>query len=173
MLYRAFALIAAVCLASCTDDDGSYAVAALSPALKTEGVDYARNEVWGSGPGGNETGFNVIRLADDAVSRVAKVGVTWLDAQSGGRLWPDWAETPVPQDEFWMGRPDSAAGSYPAPTVLAVLHRYGLPVEVPDDHRATLDAALNAPGSFYAFGPGGLVAVIVPATRRAYVFYAG
>ncbi len=63
-------------------------------------------------------------------------------------------------------------GAWPHPTVLAVLNQYGY-FEVPPDHQIALDAALNTPGSFYAFGPGGLVAVIVPKTRRAYVFYAG
>lgn len=173
MLCRTLAVAAVLCLPSCTDDDGSYAVAALPPALQAEGVDYARNEVWGFGPGGNETGFTVIHISADAAESVTRGGAAWLDVQKGGRLWPDWKETPVPQDDFWMGRPDSAAGSYAAPTVLAVLQRYGFPVDVPDDHQTALDTALNAPGSFYAFGPGGLVAVIVPATRRAYVFYAG
>ena len=173
MFCRSLALVAVLCLPSCTDDNGSYAVAALPPALTTEGVKYARNEVWGFGPGGNETGFNVIRLSANAAELVAQGGVAWLDAQKGGRLWPDWTETPVPHDDLWMGRPDSAAGRHPAPTVLAVLDRYGFPVAVPDDDQAALDAALNAPGSFYAFGPGGLVAVVVPASRHAYVFHAG
>lgn len=173
MLCRTLALVAVLCLPSCTDDSGSYAVAALPPALMTAGVEFAVNEVWGFGPGGNETGFTVIRLSADAADSVSRGEVAWLDAQKGARVWPDWTETPVPHDDFWMGRPDSAAGHYPAPTVLAVLNRYGFPVDVPDDHQTALDAALIAPGSFYAYGPGGLVAVVVPDKRRAYVFHAG
>ena len=173
MLCRAAALLAALVLPGCTEADGTHALAALPPAIEAEAVEFARNETWGSGPGGNETGFNVIRLADAGAELVAKGGIAWLDAQPGGRIWPDWSETPVPRDGFWMGRPDSAAGSYADPTVNAVLDRYGFGVDVAEDHRLALDTALNSPGSFYAFGPGGLVAVIVPATRRAYVFHAG
>jgi hypothetical protein len=118
----------------------------------------------GFGPGANESGFAVAS---------PKTGIPWLNAQPGGRLWPDWSATPVPRDEFWMGRPDSTMGASPDPTVRAVLDRYGHGLDVPPKLETALDAALNAPGSFYAFGPGGLVTVIVPATRRAYVFYAG
>ena len=173
MLYRAAALLAALVLPGCTEPDGIYALAALPPAIEAEAVEFARNETWGFGPSGNETGFNVIRLADAGAELVAKGGIAWVDAQPGGRIWPDWSETPVPRDGFWMGRPDSAAGSYADPTVNAVPDRYGFGVDVPEDHSLALDTALNSPGSFYAFGPGGLVAVIVPATRRAYVFHAG
>jgi hypothetical protein len=127
----------------------------------------------GFGPGANESGFAVIDLSEAGAAQIAKGGIPWLNAQPGGRLWPDWSATPVPRDEFWMGRPDSAMGASPDPTVRAVLDRYGHGVDVPAKHETALNAALNAPGSFYAFGPGGLVAVIVPTTRRAYVFYAG
>jgi hypothetical protein len=173
MLLRTITLLAALALCACTEGDDSWGLSALPPALGAEDVEFARNEAWGFGPGGNETGFTVVRLADDAVARLSGGGVTWLNAQPGGRLQRDWRPTPVPRDEFWMGRPDSAAGSYLQPTVLAVLHRYGFPIAVPDDHKTALDAALNAPGNFYAFGPGGLVAVLVPATGHAYVFHAG
>lgn len=153
--------------------DSLHALRALPPAIGANTVDYARNETWGFGPGGNETGFNVIRLSDDEADRVAEGGVDWLNAQPGGRIRPDWAVTPVPRTEFWIGSPGSEAGTFDDPTVNAVLDRYGFGFVLPDDHQTALDAALNAPGSFYAFGPGGLVAVIVPSTRTAYVFYAG
>jgi hypothetical protein len=57
--------------------------------------------------------------------------------------------------------------------VEAVLNRYGYGFDLPDSHHTALVAALNAPGSYYAFGPGGLRVVIVPKTNRAYVLYAG
>jgi hypothetical protein len=127
----------------------------------------------GFGPGANETGFAVIRLSEDGAARIAQGGIPWLNAQSGGRLQPDWSATPVPRDEFWMGRPDSAMGAWPDPTVRAVLDRYGHGFPVPAEHQEALDAALTATGSFYAFGSGGLVVVLVPDTRRAYVVFAG
>jgi hypothetical protein len=136
-------------------------------------VGYIGSFANGFGPGANETGFAVIDLSEAGAARIAKGGSPWLDTQTGGRIDPPWSATPVPRDDFWMGRPDSAMGAWPDPTARAVLNRYGLNLEVPPDHLTALDAALNAPGSFYAFGPGGLVAVIVPETRRAYVFYAG
>jgi hypothetical protein len=174
MLFRALALLAALfLLPGCEAIEGLHALRALPPAVEAVAVEFSRNESYGIGPGGNETGFNVIRLADDGAARVAEGGVAWLNAQPGGRVRPDWKQTPVPRDHDWMGRPDSAAGAWPDPTVRAVLDRYGFGFDPPTDHQTALDAAMNAPGSYYAFGPGGLVVVIVPATRRAYVFYAG
>lgn len=117
--------------------------------------------------------FAVIHLSEAGALQIATGGIPWLDVQPGGRLLPKWAATPVPRDEFWMGRAESAMGAAPDPTVTAVLDRFGHGFDLPPKHQTALDAALNAPGSFYAFGPGGLVAVIVPQTRRAYVFYAG
>jgi hypothetical protein len=136
-------------------------------------IGYTGSFANGFGPGANETGFAVVHLSEPGAARIAAGGIPWLNTQPGGRLWPDWTATPVPRDEVWMGRPDSAMGAWPAPTVRAVLDRYGHGLDLPPVHQTAVDAALNAPGSFYAFGPGGLVAVIVPATRRAYVFYAG
>ena len=161
-----------LCLTGCEYVEGLYALRALPPAVMPEAVVYAQNGTYGFGPGGNETGLNVIRIADAGADLVAQGGIPWLDAQPSSRIRPEWATTPVPRNEFWMGRKGHAMGAFPAPTVVAVLNQYGF-FDVPKDHQTALDAALNAPGSFYAFGPGGLVAVIVPKTRRAYVFYAG
>lgn len=136
-------------------------------------VSYSRSYASGFGPGANEVGFSVIHLSEAGALRIAKGGIAWLNAQSGGRLRPDWSATPVPRDTFWMGRPDSAIGAWPAPTVMAVLGHYGFDFQPPPEHQTAVDSALNSPGSFFAFGPGGLVAVLVPETRRAYVFYAG
>jgi len=173
MWFRAFPLLVTLlCLMGCDYAERLHALRALPPAVMAEAVVYARNETHGLGPGGNETGFNVIRLAQAGAEIVAAGGAEWLNAQPGGRIEGGWQATPVPRTEDWMGRPDSAMGAWPDPTVLAVLNRYG-PFVVPQEHQAALDAALNAPGSYFAFGPGGLVAVIVPGTRRAYVFHAG
>ena len=136
-------------------------------------VTYANNQTFGFGPGGNETGFNVILLTKAGAARVAEGGGEWLGTLSGGRVTSKWHETPVPGDDYWQGRNGSALGRYPAPTIEAVLWRYGFGLDLPQAHQTALDAALNSPGSFYAFGRGGLVAVIVPKTSRAYVFYAG
>jgi hypothetical protein len=174
MWLRRFALLATLLgLAGCEYLERLHALRALPPAVMGETVDYARNETYGFGPGGKETGFNVIRLAEAGANLVAEGGADWLNAQPGGRIRGAWLATPVPRDDFWMGRPESAMGARPDPTVMAVLDRYGHGFDLPFKHQTALDAALNAPGSYNAYGAGGLVAVVVPETRRAYVFYAG
>lgn len=150
-----------------------YALLALPSGTGAWFVSYFNNQTYGVGPGGNETGFNVVLLSRKGAERVAAGGVDWLNAQPGGRIEPDWRATPVPRDEFWLGRASSAAGSWPEPTVRAILDYYGFGIDLPARHREAVDAALNAPGNFYAFGRGGLIVVVVPKAQRAYVFYAG
>lgn len=171
--YSIASLAAGFILAGCEYIEGAHALRALPPAVGAESIEYSRNETYGFGPGGKETGFNVIRLSETGARRVAEGGIPWLDAQTGGRVFPEWAATPVPHDEYWMGRADSALGAFPSPTVEAVLDRYGHGFDLPDAHQTALDAALNASGSFYAFGRGGLVVVIVPPEGLAYVLHAG
>lgn len=145
----------------------------LPEAIETTGITH----LWGAkdGFGLNATGavFAVLALSDSAAQSIADGGILWLNAQPGGRIVPDWQPTPVPRTDFWMGRPDSTAGPWPDPTILAVREEYGSGPHIPRDPQIALDAGLNAQGSFYAVGPGKLVAVVVPATRRAYVFNAG
>ncbi|MCU0827795.1 MAG: hypothetical protein MUE52_10400 [Tabrizicola sp.] len=167
------ALAAVLSLLGCDALERRHAMKALPSTLQAEAIEFGRNEVFGFGPGGNETGFYVIRLGAEGVDLAARGGVAWLNAQTGGRLDPDWFVTPVPRDDYWMGRADSALGAFPDPTVTAILDRYGFGFDLPPEHQSALDSALNSPGSYYAFGRGGLVAVVVPAAGRAYVFYAG
>jgi hypothetical protein len=165
-------LLPVLAFGGCNLAERVYALKALPSGTGAWFVTYADNRTYGFGPGGNETGFNVVLLSESGARRVAEGGVAWLNGLSGGRIQPDWAETPVPRNETWMGRKNSAAGAYPDPTVLAVLNRYGFGFDLAARHQTALDAALNAPGSFYAGGRGVMV-VIVPKTLRAYVFYAG
>ena len=165
-------LLPVLAFGGCSLAERLYALQALPDGTGAWFVTYARNRTFGFGPGGNETGFNVVLMSESGARRVADGGVAWLNDLPGGRILPDWAETPVPRDETWLGRENSAAGAYPDPTVLAILNRYGFGFDPPVRHQVALDSALNAPGSFYAAGRG-VVVVIVPKTQRAYVFYAG
>lgn len=124
-------------LFGCEAIERRHALRALPPALQAEAVDFGRDDTYGVGPGGAETGFNVIRPGAEGAGLATEGRVAWRNAHPRGRIGPDRTETPLP----------------------------------PDDQRA-LDAALNAKGSHHAFGPGGLVVVLVPANRRANVLHA-
>jgi hypothetical protein len=150
-----------------------HAVRALPDGTGGWFVSFAENKTFGFGPGGNETGLNVVLLTAAGAARVKEGGVAWLQQQQGGRVAGPWSETPVPDTDTWRLREDHAMGRLPSPSILALFYRYGFAIDVPDQHLTDIDHALNQPGSFYAFGPGGLLVLIVPETRRAYVAYAG
>lgn len=131
-------------------------------------VSYADNRTYGFGPGGNETGFNVILLTRSGAARVAQGGAGYLNRENADATRGKWTETPVERNESWLGREGGAAEVHDNPTVDAVLWHYGFGFDIPADHKAAVDAALNVHGSFVR----GTV-LIVPATQRPYFFYAG
>lgn len=156
----------------------SYAVswnhyrAQLPPGLGLWWRVYAQNRTWGFGPGGNETGFNAFVLPAGAAERVRSGGTALL-----ARLAPEseWRETPVPSEPPWVAEAgDRSVELEPGSvSVLAYLGRYGFFIDLPQTRRTRFDAAIRAPGSFYAFGRGGRVIVISPPQKRAWVAYAG
>lgn len=140
---------------------------------------YGNNDEWGFGPGGNETGFNEFLLPARATERIAAGGETYMASLAPivrARGWDgDWMPTPVPAEPPWViGSGDAAFGREPGTvSILAFLGRYGFLIDIPEAQRARIDAALTAPGSYYAFGRGGRVIVLSPGERRAWVAYSG
>lgn len=127
----------------------------------------------GFGLNANGAVLAVLDLSDSVAPSLAEGGSLWLNAQSGGRTEADWQPTSFPRDALRMGKLDSATGAWPDPKILACRDHHGARLAIPGDLRIALDAALNGPGSFYALGPEGLVAVVVPKTRLAHVSCAG
>lgn len=143
------------------------------PTIEATGIKVVLSAKNGFGLNAEGAAFSVLSLSDSTAQRIADDGIPWLNAQSGGALRPDWQPTPVPQNTLWMGTAEAATGQHTAPTILAWRDQYGPGLAISGDPLAAIDAALNAPGSFYAFGSDGMVAVVVPETRRAYVFFTG
>jgi hypothetical protein len=172
-LFRRFALLFIVLWLIWEVADRASALMALPDGTGGWFVTFAENKTFGLGPGGNESGLNVILLTTAGAARVAKGGTVWLDAQDSDQSFDAWRETPVPYDDTWLLRDGHAAGRLATPSIMALYLRYGFTIDIPEKHLSAIDKALNAPGSYYAFDWRGRLVLIVPNRQRAYVGYAG
>jgi hypothetical protein len=153
--------------------DRASALMALPDGTGAWFVTFAENKTFGLGPGGNESGLNVVLLTTAGAARVAKGGAAWLDQRDDNQNFDAWRETPVPYDDTWLLREGHVAGRLATPSIMALYLRYGFTIDIPENHLMAIDKALNAPGSFYTFDRRGRLVLIVPNTQRAYVGYAG
>jgi hypothetical protein len=136
-------------------------------------VSYANNASFGFGPGGNESGLNVVLLTSAGANRVAKGGAVWLNLLGDKANFGEWRETPVPHNDTWLLREGHAVERLQKPSIMALYLRYGFVINIPDRHLTAIDEALNSGNSYYTFDRQGRLILIVPKTKRAYVAYAG
>jgi hypothetical protein len=138
-------------------------------SLHVHRVLYAKEKVWGLGPGGNEAGIIVYELPADAAQVVARQAAPYLSMLPGtGRSqYQDWRATPIdpPVRVF-----DRILGSADICDVIC---------EGPEDPGLRVDPqivrlvnhTLARSGAYYSGGSNGLL-IIAPATRRAVFVYA-
>jgi hypothetical protein len=141
--------------------------------LEVQRVLYEKQERWGAPlialPGDNETGLLLYEIPAAVAGKIAAEGISFFSrpenrARRHGRQtdFASWRETPVPMT--W---------SFKGPSISAYLDRYGFGIEIEPSIVAMIDDALGKPGSFYAFGGGGSVVIVIPAQRRVVFAYAG
>ena len=143
---------------------------------------YQHEESFGfGGPGDAETGLTLYHLSkDDAKRLLAKVkNLTNSDdiRQEMGRRptrrdYYDWHATPFDLEK--AGFPwDRLADDEPV-SISKILYRGGaFGIVVDSDVAQEVDAILNAPGSFYASGPGSTLIVVAPTQELVIFAHAG
>jgi len=147
--------------------------------LSVEHTVYRSERNWGFGPGGNETGLTLYRLAGKDAERLVKLapGLTtdariraamgrWRQGGDYGR----WHPTPIDPstaDEF--ARDDKLLpGNHVK--IDDFLERYGHSIVVDAKIANDVDRIINAPGAYYAPGPGSSLIVVAP--REELVIFA-
>jgi hypothetical protein len=150
------------------------------------GVDtilYAKEEAWGFGPGGNETGLISYAMPEAVARSLNEGGLTWLQSlqTSGGRDWhgvyEKWMSTPVDLDDVGKGRQWKPASceclqQWSHPDIRDYLSAYGF--GTPLDLRVVeqVNNSIFNDGSFYAYGRVGMI-VLDPKARRIFYGYNG
>lgn len=145
-------------------------------ALRVTEILYAKEESWGFGPGGNETGVIAYQLPDDIAAHAASEGTTFFanlppTRKRTRKPWQGrfehWRPTPLDDNGRWER--DQVSRRFRVEDYVCA---YGFCIEIDPDQRRRIEAAVNAPGSHYAYGRIGVI-VVVPAQRRVYFLYNG
>lgn len=152
----------------------------LPAALKIVNITYQNEEVWGFGPGGNETGVLVYSLDAKSWAAIDEHGLAFLEtlthtANHPRHPWPLlWEQTPIAQaHESWWRIPDP--GNYPmgdAPRLMNYLARYGFWIPVNETVKEEINKTISRSGGFITETRVGYI-IISPEIRRAYFVYSG
>lgn len=142
---------------------------------------YAEGQVYGFGPGGNETGLVVYRMPPAMEAALAERGISWLNDLSarGDRGWrrgfSTWRTTPTGPETSWSDPALCRPGSAPrgsCPGIAVFLNRYGDGLTLRPEVEEMVNRALFAPGAYWSAGRGGLV-VVIPDQDRIVFAHAG
>lgn len=149
--------------------------------LEAAAVEYRLEETWGLGfmPGDAETGFVVYRLTEASAEWARAQGSLLGDKLPGGLA--QWHRTPVADigDRRWHPHDDdpqmkgTAPAAFHSPTITEYLGQYGYFIPIENGRDADATQAIQASGSFYAYGRGGSVTIVDPARGKVYFAYAG
>nr|WP_294840094.1 hypothetical protein [uncultured Methylotenera sp.] len=150
--------------------------------IRVEKILYAKEESWGFGPGGNETGVIVYELPDTIARQISKDGINYFsslppqstDSHDWHGRYEKWYDTPIPYSDSWSG-PESDNKTNPDKFVAKIetyLNRYGFSIPIDPNTEAEIDYAISEKGSFFAYSRIGLI-IVSPKTRRVVYAYNG
>ncbi|AFY94074.1 hypothetical protein [Chamaesiphon minutus] len=130
--------------------------------LSVSNIVYTKEEVFGFGPGGNETGVLVYELPDKIASDIEKIGIEYfvnLTPRQGNNsdLYRKWQKTPITDVN----------------KIEEHLDRYGFGISIDRHIENEIDEAISKPGSFFANGRGGRILIVNPKNRRVFLAYSG
>jgi len=145
--------------------------------LHVSKIFYSKSEKQGFGPGGELTEFLVFKLPDEVAKEIQQSGINYFsnhhqqnaNTRSYNRPYIDWTATPA-----LLCKPDDR--DYKCePNVSAYLWRRGWAgVDVDQALEGEINAALAAPGSYFAESRGGGgILIVIPGQRRVVYMYSG
>lgn len=135
-------------------------------------LDFAAEEIWGIGPGGNETGLLAFTLTPDSARWAREAGPKLAEYLTPGQK-PVWLPTPVPFSRSSNSFDHLDAGQVVPMDIDTYLDRYGFGIEVDPGLRQNVNVAIGRPGSFYTIGEGRAITIVDPAHARVYYAHAG
>lgn len=152
----------------------------LPSALEVSQIIYAKEESWGFGPGGNETGVIVYKLPQQTITDIQNGNLAYLESLSGKShsdwrgFFRGWKNTPVVNNGEWGavvgGDRDVALGAIPR--INDYFNRYGFSIDIDDDVQKQIDQIISMPGNYYAYGRIGII-IISPKSRVVVFAYNG
>jgi hypothetical protein len=149
----------------------------LPAGLGMSRIVYAREESWGFGPGGNETGVIIFDLPVDVLHNIEGQGITFLEQHvSAHALVGSGAGSPAPLR--WMAPPvrvdgsDDDTNSTLSYHIAEYLNRYGFGIHIDKEVTRTIDNALSTEGNFVV-DDGRRLIIIMPKPAKVVIAYRG
>ena len=141
---------------------------------------YSKEESWGFGPGGNESGVVGYRLPEEIITTVRRQGLIFVSATNSQindgpdnyrRIYSNWKTTPVEGSSGWKCESAECqlAGKI---SVENFLGSSGYGMSLPYHISKEIDQVMSAPGSYYGKGRVGTL-IIAPAFGKAYFVFSG
>ncbi|HOY70512.1 MAG TPA: hypothetical protein PL131_07160 [Methylotenera sp.] len=140
---------------------------------------YVKEESWGIGmPGDNETGLITYELPEEQAQKMMRQGLEYFANvhDSFGHEVNGWEETPIKLGDAWQGpryNSEEPVSNIDTLSIENYLDRYGFGIPIDGDVKEMIDQAITKPGSYYAYGNGGLIVIVIPKDRKVISAYAG
>lgn len=141
--------------------------------LGVTGIRYAKEESWGFGPGGNETGVIAYALPVPTATAIQKQGIRYLQD-----LPPETFDNGLGRVHSWQMTPaqlkgsDVHANSVFSSDVADYLNRYGFGIDIDPTVRQQINDALGNGGSFLSYERTGIL-IIAPSLQKVFYIYNG
>lgn len=160
-------------LVSCGITENQHRLNLVPEWLNVTKVLYAKEEYWGGGPGGNETGVILYELPDDVTQKIQNSGLAYLNAtpiKKAGK----WQQTPILADHHWADPElDSDKVSTLSPQrVKYYLNQYGFGIPIDPNVEKEIDSAINKSGSYFVYARTGIL-IVIPSTHKVAFIYCG
>ncbi len=162
--------------------EGQNRLSYVPESLSVSKVLYAKEELGGFGPGGNETGVIVYELPDRVAEQIKKTGInyfTGLPPKAGndhdwhGR-YNKWQQTPIRGNPDWLDKAvgQNSASTTSTPQLANYLSKYGFGIAINANLERDINTAISKPGSYFAYGRIGVL-IVIPDLRRVVYAYDG
>ncbi|WP_447787585.1 hypothetical protein [Variovorax boronicumulans] len=141
--------------------------------LGVTGVRYAKEDSWGFGPGGNETGVIAYALPVPTATAIQNQGIRYLQD-----LPPETLANGLGRAHSWQTTPaqlegsDAHANSVFSFDVADYLNRYGFGIDIDPTVRQQINDALANDGSFLSHERTGIL-IVAPSLQKVFYIYNG
>ncbi|MES2038315.1 MAG: hypothetical protein V4495_10775 [Pseudomonadota bacterium] len=147
---------------------------AVPDALDVSSITYSKEESWGFGPGGNEAGIRLYPMPENISQDIKKRGVEFFrdmpanknqQGRSSRGRYEDWAVTPIQPTDRWGTNKESGRMD-----ICDQICGDAFGVDVKPAVQEVVNAIINSPGSYYAYGRTGLI-IVSPEKNLVIYFY--
>jgi len=145
------------------------------PCLGVLKVVYSKEETWGFGPGGNETGIVIFELPHDIANDIEQQGLRFLNQCASTRVVAEssrkartlytWRATPV-----LVEATGSDMNKVLTQNITEYLNKYGFQIVLERKFEKNIDNALSSPGNWVDDNGSRLIIIMPKASKLVFAY---